>query len=193
MSRRGFTLSELLIALAILGVIATFTIPKILSAQRKGAWVAVAKEAMATVSESYVRYKQSNQATSATTPTDFTQYMNYVRVISTGSVDHYTGNLDVDCSWSTCLRLHNGAVIHSNATNTFGGTSRQRYIMFAIDPDGTFSGSLSGPGKSLGIMLFYNGRISTIAERVTGDATAVSGIDQAWADTPEANPDWFSW
>lgn len=34
--QKGFTLAELLISLAILGVIATFTIPKILSSQQNG-------------------------------------------------------------------------------------------------------------------------------------------------------------
>ncbi len=40
---KGFTLAELLMALAILGVIATFTIPKILGAQQSSSSNAKAK------------------------------------------------------------------------------------------------------------------------------------------------------
>lgn len=45
----GFTLAELLIALGISGVIATFAIPKILAAQTNGKYKAVAKEAAGTM------------------------------------------------------------------------------------------------------------------------------------------------
>ncbi len=47
----GFTLAELLIALLILGEIATFTIPKILSAQQNGSKKAVIKETIATLNQ----------------------------------------------------------------------------------------------------------------------------------------------
>jgi prepilin-type N-terminal cleavage/methylation domain-containing protein len=47
----GFTLAELLIALAILGEIATFTLPKIISAQQNAKQLAVIKETVATLSE----------------------------------------------------------------------------------------------------------------------------------------------
>lgn len=45
-TQSGFTLAELLIALTILGVIATFTIPKILTAQQASTYNAIAKETM---------------------------------------------------------------------------------------------------------------------------------------------------
>lgn len=48
---RGFTLAELLIALTILGVIATFTIPKILSSQQDGKLKAIAKETAAAMEQ----------------------------------------------------------------------------------------------------------------------------------------------
>ena len=54
---RGFTLAELLIALAILGVIATFTIPKILDSGTDSKRNAIAKEIAATVSGAYQNYK----------------------------------------------------------------------------------------------------------------------------------------
>lgn len=49
--KMGFTLAELLIALAILGVIATFTIPKVLSNQADAKKKAVYRETLATLSD----------------------------------------------------------------------------------------------------------------------------------------------
>ena len=46
----GFTLVELLIALAILGTIATFTIPKVLQTQQDGKFKSIGKEAAGFVS-----------------------------------------------------------------------------------------------------------------------------------------------
>lgn len=45
----GFTLAELLIALAILGVISAFAIPKILSAQQNEKKEAVTRETLGTI------------------------------------------------------------------------------------------------------------------------------------------------
>ena len=56
-SQLAFTLAELLIALAILGVIATFTIPKILDSGSNSQWNAIGKEAAAMVSGAYQSYK----------------------------------------------------------------------------------------------------------------------------------------
>lgn len=53
---RGFTLAELLISLAILGVIATFTIPKILANQQNSQKKAVFKESISAVSNAVYIY-----------------------------------------------------------------------------------------------------------------------------------------
>lgn len=52
----GFTLAELLIALTILGLIATFTIPKILVSQQKQTYNVAEKEAIASVSSACQLY-----------------------------------------------------------------------------------------------------------------------------------------
>lgn len=49
MKKAGFTLAELLISLAILGVIATFTIPKVLNAQQDSKRKAVLRETLASL------------------------------------------------------------------------------------------------------------------------------------------------
>lgn len=53
MRRHGFTLSELLVALAILGVIATFTIPKVLEGSNSSRYNAIVEEAAASLSAIY--------------------------------------------------------------------------------------------------------------------------------------------
>lgn len=60
----GFTLAELLISLAILGVIATFTIPKIIKAQQDAKFNAIAKEAATMVTGAYQQYQSQNTPTS---------------------------------------------------------------------------------------------------------------------------------
>ena len=61
MSKSGFTLSELLIALAILGLIATFTIPKVLNSTDTASKQAVFKETLGMLSEIQYEAVQTGQ------------------------------------------------------------------------------------------------------------------------------------
>lgn len=159
---KGFTLSELLIALAILGVIATFTIPKVLQSQQDGKYKAMAKEAAGAITEAYVRYRFKNAPTNSTAPKDLTPYFNYVSVDTSSSMDgEFTGGAWPCNSSEPCLRLHNGSVIFFRA-QTFGGTASTNVISFYFDPDGKETdGTTNGPGKSLRLFLYYDGKLST--------------------------------
>lgn len=188
--RRGFTLVELLIALTILGEIATFSIPKVINAQQRGAWNAEGKEAISTIAATYQVYKMNNQVSSSTGTTDLASYFNYTKAVTSGLVDHVTGQTSLDCSAQPCYQLHNGGMLVLGGS-TFGATNSTNYIHFFFDPDSRYSGTTNGQGKAITIILYFNGRVSTGAERKTGDITYLAGSPQNWG--PDPSTDWFSW
>ncbi len=176
----GFTLAELLSALAILGVIATFTIPKVLSSSQNGQKVAIAKEFASSISAAYQAYSLNTTPTATTNATDLMALMNYVRVDSSSSVDDVPFFNNINCAAAhTCYTLHNGATaVIYNGSQPFGGTAATDYMAFQIDPDSTYSGSTTGDGKGVEFFLYFNGRIVSKADS-TGNTAH--------------NPSWFSW
>ena len=193
--KHGFTLAELLIALAILGVIATFTIPKVLQSQQDEKYKAVTKETIAALSGAFQAYQQENTLNSGTKSADLTPYLNYIQAATTGIIDtqYATAGQRTCGSLNKCIHLANGSAFWYNIGNTFGGTQNTRYIYFVLDPDSsTVDTAWNGSGKAIQVHLYYNGRVSSFGKCVTGDLTNQSG-DQAWCPSPGADPPWFSW
>lgn len=168
---KGFTLAELLIALAILGVIATFTIPKVLTSSANSQATAIAKEVAGMISGSYQAYSLETGATTGTTLGLLTPYMNYVR--TTNAAGASAGTSAFDCSAVSCIVLHSGAVVGFVGTQTFSTTAS--YLTINVDPDGT--STANGPGS---FVLYYNGRLSTGAN-ATG-AAGGTGIARITSD-----------
>jgi len=193
MKQKAFTLAELLLALVILGVIATFTIPKVLTAQSSSQFNAAGKEAIGMVSGSFTTYTQSNPVTTATGPLNLTPFMNYVRVDTSSTIDSLPGLGSVSCASAgrRCLKLHNGGTLRITDNNSFCSVNGNQYIFYVFDPDSKYSGSTNGPGKSIQIHVFTNGRINISAEIVAGEDTCLGGVPQGWTADPYA--DWFSW
>lgn len=191
LSGKGFTLAELLIALAVLGVIATFTIPKILVAQQNVKNNAIALEAIGMVSAaftqaSYIQGLSSSLGTSSLTP-----YMNYVSVSTSLALDsqHSTGT--GTCSGSyPCLVLHNGALMRYQAGRTLGGTNTTNAIWFQLDPDGVVTdGTTNGPGKAVMFFVYANGAIKTYGTILPNTC------DNGTCRDPDLtyDPPWFHW
>ena len=176
---KGFTLAELLITLAIVSLIATFTIPKIITSQASSQKNATAKEVAGMISAAYQQLQQTNTVSSATNASDLTPYMNYVSVTTTGSVDlpPTQGAIWSCSSLQPCLILHNGGKLLSQ-NNPFGSTTQGARLLFLFDPDTVWysSGAPDDSSRSVQFLLYYNGKISSRA-----------------SISPGNDPSWFNW
>jgi prepilin-type N-terminal cleavage/methylation domain-containing protein len=188
----GFTLAELLIALLIIGEIAAFTIPKILSAQQKNSYNASAKEVAGILGSAWANYSMSNTISASTQAGALTSYFNYVKVSTSGTIDNVYRWGTISCTASQpCYFLHNGGVLHHR--DQFGGTSTTHALVYDFDPDGAVTdGTTNGPGKSVQFVIFYNGRL-TSRGTVNYSIYACSTSCATWGADTTADPPWFSW
>lgn len=181
----AFTLAELLIALSILALIATFTIPKILVAQTYSKYNTAAKEVAAMVSEAYNIYRENNEVSGSTRFSDLTPYMNYVTKVTNGLIDGHQLEGNIDCSITSCLKLHGGGILRYNNTLSFGGTAGTNAMGFNFDPDGTQNGN-----HSVQLWLYTNGRITSVGHILPNTS---SSAYTAPIPCPACDPPWFSW
>lgn len=187
---QGFTLSELLISLALLGVIATFTIPKVLVAQQNASYKAKAKEAAATITAAYDAYRLNNGPVGAGVGIqDLTPYMNFLQVDTSSNVDDIFGFGSWSCGpTAPCLKFHNGGILRYD-TASFGGQTTLNAVYVHFDPDGVYGGTTNGPGKSVSFFLYYDGRITDEGNLRPGTTNSVGGFSA----NPSLVPPWFSW
>jgi prepilin-type N-terminal cleavage/methylation domain-containing protein len=191
----GFTLAEVLIVMAILGVIATFTVPKVLYSSNQASWNAKAKEAAAAISEAYTVYRMEKGVSANTSTTDILAYINSVGPY-TGTINEVPGYASLPCTGvNTCIQLHNGAVILVNNTSTFNGTTPNHSLYFHIDPDGknTDGGTSTPANGSVLFWLYANGGLRTFGTLLSPTLGAWGSTAYSYGPTPSADPTWFSW
>lgn len=188
---KGFTLAELLITLLILGEIATFTIPKIITAQANGQYRASVKEAAAMISVAFSLYSTSNTVTANTSADNLTPYMNYLSTNSSTSIDLAQTMSTRACGGGYgCIKFHNGGMLMWTISDGFTGTNTTNAIIFYFDPDGHVTdGTTNGPGKSVALWLYANGRITSYNNLAPNTVYTGGTVGpNSWADPP-----WFSW
>lgn len=190
--QQGFTLAEVLIALLILGEIATFTIPKVLHAQQNTQNNAKAKEAISMVMGAFQQAQLSGEIDQNTKLSDLTPYMNYTRFDNSGtiSIDQiYTQGTHSCTGARPCIWMHNGgAILFSDYA--FGGTGATDATYFKFDPDGKVTdGTTNGPGKAVSIFVYYNGRMTDEGHLAVG----TSDSNNAYTANPSVVPPWFQW
>ena len=112
MTFRGFTLAELLISLAILSVLATFTIPKVLTSSQDGERIAIFKETISAI----------NQATyEMILLGELEQYTN-VRVAFQNKLNHveYCWDATALGCWAGAVTSNQAGFIFANGASTAG-------------------------------------------------------------------------
>jgi len=120
-SQRGFTLAELLLALVILGVIATFTIPKVLQSRQDSQRDAVLKETFSAISSAAYTGVINGTLTQSGYITYFKQNINTVKTCNDAAADGcWPGSSTAGSNTSTAdgLVLHNGTMVTDMETNT---------------------------------------------------------------------------
>lgn len=199
-SLSGFTLAELLIALGILGVIATFTIPKVLVSNQTSSYKAKTKEAISMISGAFQAYKHQNTVDENTGIEDLTPYMNYVSLVPSGAQLDATpggGTTLKNCNATfagtfPCVILHNGVTIRYRAVNgqfgTSGATSAHRVVWFEVDPNGHQTNN-APQEMTANFYLAQNGRITDNDGVLANSSSSCCNYDP----DPGTMPSWFSW
>ena len=191
---RAFSLAEILITLAIMGVLTAFTVPMFVQNASNtnsttnvvGRQAQMLRDTAFMVVNAYERYKSINGiVTTSVTPGALTPYMNYIKVSTTGFIDAFAasngtvGNGSFACAASTpCYYLPNGATLMLWNDAPFPNTTPLSAIVFSFDPDGVFSGlgASAGSSKSLDIFLYYDGTVRTRDTLKSNTCVNVAGI-----------------
>lgn len=165
MRKSGFTLAELLISLAILGIIATFTIPKILSSTDTSAKKSVFRETIATMSQLVYDGWRSGELESANQAGAVSDYfmprLNAVKLCDTNAVAQ---NCWTNGNWSdgglsgerteAGVVLHNGAFLGGLKSNGSLSDGRDGFI---IDWNGSDGPNLIGDDQLVMVMVWEEG------------------------------------
>lgn len=184
-SVKGFTLVELLISLAILGEIATFTIPKILTSQSNGTKLAVSKEDISIISGAFSQFKLLNTVSTSSEFGNMVPYINYAKLNTSGTI--FNGSWNCTAS-APCLVMHNGSNLAYTVGESFSALDTSHVIHIVIDPGGN---TAYGP-DGVDIFLFPNGRITEQAALPGGSVSSSLG-SYGWTGYAGYTPAWFHW
>jgi len=193
--QKGFNLTELLIGLGVLGLIAAFAVPKVLNASSGAVANAKVHKAAQAVANGVQKWTEQNGQSDFTTPVNIMTFVQHNgRITNRSRMDWLpTSGQDYTCGASTaptgtnanCYRMPDGAVIYflgnigGGNYNTFGGNG-DNGLYFGVDPDGitTTDTSNSSPSVATAFIVYGNGRL-----RERGRLKGTNGLQPQW--TPD--------
>jgi len=195
----GFSLAELLITLAIMGVLMTFTVPALIGSANSnlsGKQSAMAKDVAYMLVSAYEQYRQANSTVSTnTSAVNLTPYLNYITTDTSSQTDTTPNNgvtYYYTCSATRlCLKLHNGGMLMLHS-ESFAGTATTNTIQASFDPNissiSNTNGS-DGPNKAVQFELYYDGTLKTRGNAKAGSChSTVCGF----GGSASYDPSWFS-
>ncbi len=177
----GFTLVEILITIALIGVLATMLIPVLFQNVGQEKFMDIAKNSASALGQGYATLLSETPSTADTTAQTIALKMDHVRRISNGSTSTQLQNVTntpangtclqagasscalfrTPCDATTpCLLLNSGGVLQYDSTAKFAPTGQTpglntHAVRFIMDPDA------DGPQPAISLMLFFGGRITT--------------------------------
>jgi prepilin-type N-terminal cleavage/methylation domain-containing protein len=195
-NQKGFNLTELLIGLGVLGVIAAVAVPKVLNASTAAVANAKVHKAAQAVANGVQKWTEQNGQSGFTTPADIMTFVQHNGRITNNSRMDWVPNTgqDYTCRASTtptgtqanCYRMPDGAVIYflgnlgaGNNFNTFGGNGFNG-LYFGVDPDGitTADNSNDNTSAATAFIVYGNGRL-----RDRGRLKGAGGLQPQWTPT----------
>lgn len=185
----GMTLSEVLVVVAIMALVATFTIPKVLKGGTMSAsdYSARAKQAAVMIQSAYSQYRMESEPTANFNAGLLLPYMNYAKTDNSTTIDSEQGSGTLTCNGGTrhCLVLLNGGRLLYYPGVKFDGTDTTNAVTFFFDPDGEASDN-----KSVQFILYYDGALKT---RGTSRDNTVTSADNFVSPCASCDPPWFTW
>lgn len=146
MRQSGFTLAELLIALSILGVIAVFTVPKVLQSQQDSKRLSILKESIATVSEILYEGWTEKKINASSNGLYILDHLNAVKVCRTDATAQGCWDPSVsDPSGATSEATRPGAILHNGAVVAgLDDYNDPDYNSFVMDWNGSLPPNVEG-------------------------------------------------
>ena len=201
----GFSLTEVVITIAIVSVLAGLAVPGIMTSANNNKRISTTKQTMSLIGDALNDKLESN---AVDTNAGFAQFVNvagggglpYVRYITSGAqrtIDSPPNSISLCNSGTTCsftpgvaniqaLTLKNGGLLVFDTAVVFG-TGANGAIPLVFDPDGELTGT--GDRNAVELWLYSDGRVRTARTLVAG--TTRGATNTAVVASGTADPAWL--
>jgi prepilin-type N-terminal cleavage/methylation domain-containing protein len=161
-NQTGFSLVELLVALALLGTLVAYTIPSVLTAQSVAQEKVINKDTIGTISQTVYNIAQAGFNANAQSPVDlFASKINAVKICKTDIIAEGCSQFNPQIGYAyDAMVLHTGAVVYFHHYSTTPGLD-----WFFIDNDGV---GVESAWNTRGTVLLEYNITQTLAERHSG-------------------------